>query len=74
MKEQEAAAAVRALEGIAAASIADLRYGARPRRIDVDVSKVGCYLMSAYMTTIDSMDKGNPETRNRIPGQYIPCF
>lgn len=69
MKEQEATAAVRALEGLAAAAIADLCYGAQPRRITVDVSKVGCFLMSAYMTTIDGMDKGNPGVKDRIPSQ-----
>lgn len=69
MREQEATAAVRALEGIAAAAIANLRYGTQPRRISVDVSQVGSYLMSAYMTTLDAMDKGHPEVRHRIPGE-----
>src|SRR5690349_4931863 len=49
MKEQEATAAARALEGMAVAAIAAFRY---PRRqsesfILVDISKVACFLMSA---------------------------
>jgi hypothetical protein len=68
LKELEAAAAIKALEACVAASISDVRYGARPRVIEVDMAKTACFLMSAYMTTIDGKDKGDPDVKSRIPG------
>ena len=68
MRQQEATAAIRALEGIAAAALSDLRYEAVDRAIYVDMSKTACYLMSAYITTIDALDKSDPRTKGRIPG------
>jgi hypothetical protein len=68
LKEQEATAAIRALEGSTASAIADLRYGVEARDISIDISKIGCFLMSTYMTSIDGVGKGDPKIRNRIPG------
>ncbi|KAH7328544.1 CoA-transferase family III [Stachybotrys elegans] len=69
LKEQEATAAIRALEGMVASTIAQLRYGcdARDSQIRVDVTKAACSLMSSYMTTLDDLTKSDPEIRNRIP-------
>jgi hypothetical protein len=68
LKEQEATAAIRALEGSTASAIADLRYGAEARVISVDVTRVGSFLMSTYMTSIDDLSKGDPKISHRIPG------
>ncbi len=67
LKEQEAVAAVKALEACLAAAIADLRYGREKRLIEVDVDKTACFLMSAYMATVDGMDKGNAAVQRRLP-------
>ncbi|KAK3322502.1 CoA-transferase family III [Apodospora peruviana] len=67
LKEQDAAAAIKALEACAAAAIADIRYRKAHRQIEVDLDKTSCFLMSAYLTTIDGMDKGNPEAKKKIP-------
>ncbi len=69
LREQETVAAIKALEACLAASIADLRHGAESRMIEVDVERAACFLMSAYLTTIDGMDKGNPLSKKKIPGQ-----
>jgi hypothetical protein len=68
LKEQEAAAAIKGLEACAAAAIADLRYGARPRTVEIDLAKTACFLMSAYITTIDGMTKASPDVKEKIPG------
>ncbi|KAF9874033.1 caib baif family enzyme [Colletotrichum karsti] len=69
LKEQEATASIKALEGMAAAAIADLRYGPQPaRNIDIDVARTACFLISAYLTTIDGMDKAHPNVKSKIPG------
>ena len=70
MRELEAAAAIKALEGCAAAAIADLRYGAQPRAVNVDLARTACFLMSAYLATIDGMDKANPDVKAKVPGRY----
>ena len=68
LKEQEAVAAIKALEGAIAASIADLRFGHKERAINVDLAKTTCFLMSAYVTTVDGLDKTNPRIKNKLPG------
>ena len=68
LKEQEAVAAIKALEACAAAAIADLRYGKEPRFIEVDIDKTACFLMSAYISTVDGMDKADPAVKTRLPG------
>ncbi|KAI8175551.1 Formyl-CoA:oxalate CoA-transferase [Colletotrichum sp. SAR 10_70] len=67
LKEQDATASIKALEGMAAAAIADLRYGQASRDIDVDVARTACFLISAYLTTVDGMDKAHPNVKSKIP-------
>ncbi len=67
LREQDAMLAIKALEAGAIAMIADLqddqdgtkRRGAG-RKITVDIDKTTCFLMSAYLVTVDGMGKGNP--------------
>lgn len=68
LREQEATAAIKALEACAAAAIADLRYDVKPRPICVDMDKIACFLMSAYLTTIDGLGKGDARVKDKIPG------
>jgi len=70
LREQEAGAAIKALEACAAAAIAELRYRIESRRIRVDTDKVSAFLMSAYLTTLDGMGKPDPRVKDRIPGRY----
>ncbi|KAL2181789.1 CoA-transferase family III domain-containing protein [Thermothelomyces heterothallicus CBS 202.75] len=67
LREQEAAAAIKALEACAAAAIAKLRYGTESKRIRIDADRVSAFLMSAYLTTLDGMDKSDPRIKDRIP-------
>lgn len=69
LKEQDTAAAIKALEACAVAAISNLRYGAESRKIQVDIDKVSAFLMSAYLTTLDGMGKADPAIRSRIPGK-----
>jgi len=73
LREQDATAAIKALEASVAAAFANFRYGKDFRTIDVDLDKTSCFLMSAYILTIDGMDKANPKVRERIPGKFL-CF
>lgn len=68
LREQEAVAALKALEGCAAAAIANIRGFRREREISVTLEHVASLLMSTYITNIDGLDKCSPEAKKRIPG------
>ncbi|KAI0128611.1 CoA-transferase family III [Xylariales sp. AK1849] len=67
LKEQDSSSALKALEGCAAAAVADLRFGQQGRNVHVDVGKVTCFLMSAYLITLDGMGKSHPKIKYRLP-------
>ncbi|KAI0202741.1 CoA-transferase family III [Astrocystis sublimbata] len=67
LRQQEACAALKALEGCAVAAIADLRHEERCRKITVDIERVTCFMMSAYLTTLDGLDKFNQKISQRLP-------
>ncbi|KAI2469252.1 CoA-transferase family III [Annulohypoxylon bovei var. microspora] len=67
LREQEAVAALKALEGCTAAAIMDVRGAKRERAVRVSLERVTSFLMSAYITNIDGLDKCNPKTKKRIP-------
>lgn len=73
LKEQDAIAAIKALEGCAVAAIADYRWPWRknPQRkelgeIVVDLNKSACFLMSAYLVTVGENGKGDPKVKEMI--------
>lgn len=76
LKEQECGAALKALEGCVAAAITDLRSGNNQptRKVEIDIGKLTCFLMSAYLTTLDGMGKGDTEIKSRIPGWSFPLY
>ncbi|KAI1450849.1 CoA-transferase family III [Annulohypoxylon stygium] len=67
LREQEMVAALKALEGCAVAAITDVRGVRCERTIRVNLERVTSFLMSAYITNIDGLDKCNPKTKERIP-------
>ncbi|KAI1175996.1 CoA-transferase family III [Nemania sp. FL0916] len=67
LKQQEACAALKALEGCIVAAIADLRHREIRRKITVNLERVTCFLMSAYITTLDGLDKSNPKINFKLP-------
>ncbi|GAP91136.2 putative caib baif family enzyme [Rosellinia necatrix] len=67
LRQQEACAALKALEGCAIAAIADLQRKEPRREITVNLERVACFLMSAYITTLDGLDKSNTKISNRLP-------
>lgn len=68
LKEQDLGSALKAMEGCLVSMIADLRYGSHESDVVVDVSKVTCFLMSAYLTTLDGMGKSHTKIKYRLPG------
>ncbi len=68
-KETEAASGLKAIEGIVAAAIADLRYpSTKSRKIDVNLERATCALFAAYLSTVDGMDKTHPAVRTKLKG------
>lgn len=73
LRQQEVCAALKALEGCAVAAIADLQHKKHRREITVNLGRVTCFLMSAYITTLDGLDKSDPKISHRLPG-LCPLF
>jgi hypothetical protein len=69
-KENEAAAALKAVEGAVVAAIADLRYGAQKRKIDINLEKTAAFLFSTYIATIGGLGKGNPGVMSKVKGKW----
>ncbi|OTB08589.1 hypothetical protein M426DRAFT_71014 [Hypoxylon sp. CI-4A] len=67
LREQEALAALKAMEGCAAAAIADIRGPKYERAINVILERVACFLMSTYITNLDGLDKCSSGIKKRIP-------
>jgi len=67
-QETEATSALKAVEACVAAAMADLRFSSKRRKIDVDTERATCFLFSAYLSTVDSMDKANPNVKSRLKG------
>lgn len=67
-KENEAAAALKAVEASIVAAIADLRFGTQRRKIDVNLEKTAAFLFSAYIATIGGMDKADPGVKSKLKG------
>ena len=68
-KETEATSVLKAVEACVAAAIADLRFSSKRRKIDVDTERATCFLFSAYLSTVDGMDKANPNVISRLKGR-----
>ena len=69
LQEQEAASALKALEGAAVAAIADMiERKSGKRSIEVHLDRVTCFLMSTYLVTINGKGKHDPEVKELIPG------
>jgi len=68
LKENETVSAIKGLEACVASVIADLRFGQRSRATSVDVRKVTCFLMSAYITTVDGLTKADSRVREKLIG------
>lgn len=64
LRESEALTALKAVEAGVAASIADLIYGEKRRRIVVDIERATCFLFSAYLCTVCGMQKGEPKVKS----------
>ncbi|KAJ4292303.1 hypothetical protein N0V88_005935 [Collariella sp. IMI 366227] len=67
LREQELAAAIKALEGLLAGAIIELRSGKKSRKIRVNMDRVTGFLMGSYLTTLDGMGKGDPRVKDKIP-------
>jgi hypothetical protein len=71
-KENEAAAALKAVEAGIVAAIADLRYGAQKRKIDVNLEKTAAFLFSTYIATIGGLGKCDTEVKSKLKGTQTP--
>ncbi|KAF2092152.1 alpha-methylacyl-CoA racemase [Saccharata proteae CBS 121410] len=65
-KETEATSALKAVEAGMAASIANLIYGEKKRKVTVDLDRASAFLFSAYLSTVGGMNKGDPNVKSLL--------
>jgi hypothetical protein len=70
-KETEATVALKWVEASLVAAIADLRYGAEKRKIEIDLEKTATFLFSTYIATIAGMGKQDPNVKSKLKGERI---
>jgi hypothetical protein len=73
LKQTEAISAIKVVEAGLAAAIADLSQGVNKRSINVDLERASAYLFSAYLATVDGMDKANPNVKKLLKGKPKAC-
>ena len=67
-KEMETAAALKALEGLVAHELANLRFGKRERTVSVNLERVTNFLFQAYLVTVDGLGKLDPGVKTKLKG------
>jgi hypothetical protein len=68
-KEMETAAALKALEGLVAHELANLRFGKRERTVSVNLERVTNFLFQAYLATVDGLGKLDPGVKSKLKGR-----
>ena len=68
-KETETTAALRGIEALVANSLADLKYGAKRRKIEINLEKTTCFLFQTYLSTIDGLGKYDPGVKTKLKGK-----
>lgn len=66
LKETEAITALKAVEASTVAAITDLRFGIDKRDIKISVERATCFLLAAYLSTVDGMGKGDPGVNSKL--------
>ena len=68
-KETETTAALKAIEGLVASCIADLRFGKTQRQIEINLEQTTCFLFQTYLSTIDGLGKYSPGVKSKLKGK-----
>lgn len=69
LKETETIGALKAIEAVVAAGVANERYGKEERQLIVDMERASCYLFSTYLCTVKGMGKGSPDVKAILKGE-----
>lgn len=69
-KETETGAALKGIEGLLAAALADLRQGRQQghRGVKIDLEKTTAFLFQAYLATVGGLGKLDPEVKTMLKG------
>jgi hypothetical protein len=70
-KETEATVALKSIEACAVAAIANLRYGEKSRKIEVNLERTATFLFSTYIATIAGKGKQDPEAKSKLKGMFV---
>jgi hypothetical protein len=67
-KETETTAALKGIEALLAAALANLKYGESPRKIEINLEQTTCFLFQTYLSTIDGIGKYDPAVKAKLKG------
>jgi hypothetical protein len=71
-KETETISALKAVEGLVASAIADLRHGKQPqkRKVRVSLERATSFAFQAYRAKVDGLGKLDENVKNKLKGVY----
>jgi hypothetical protein len=75
-KETETAAALKGLEALVATALANLKYGERSRKIEINLEQTTCFLFQTYLSTIDGLGKYDAGIKAKLKGNLplVPSY
>ncbi|PGH20102.1 hypothetical protein AJ80_03670 [Polytolypa hystricis UAMH7299] len=65
-KETETTAALKGLEAVVAAALANLKYGEKQRKINICLEQATCFLFQTYLSSLDGMGKYDQGIKARL--------
>lgn len=67
-KETETTAALKGIEALVATALANVKYGERSRKIEIDLEHTTCFLFQTYLSTIDGLGKYDTGVKAKLKG------
>jgi hypothetical protein len=67
-KETETTAALKAVEALVANSLANLRWGPKSRKVEINLERTTCFLIQTYLSTIDGLGKYDSGIKAKLKG------
>lgn len=70
-KETETLAALKAIEALTAAELANLRFGRKQRNVTVSLEAATYFGCQAYMAKVGGLGKLDPDVRSKLKGLFV---
>lgn len=68
-KETETVAALKGIEALVAAALANLKYGQQKRKVEINLEQTTCFLFQTYLSSIDGLGKYDPGIKPKLKSE-----